>query len=112
MVRSWSSGSPRTMSPPTAPQPKPSTESCIPVRPNTRISIAVPPSERADRAATPPQIIAILFTGRFVDLGLEQTSPAEFGEFILDYTKKWGKVIRDATSSRIERVAGWSEATS
>src|ERR1700740_3158466 len=41
MVRSWSSGSPRTISPPTAPQPKPSTESCIPVRPNTRISIAV-----------------------------------------------------------------------
>jgi hypothetical protein len=28
---------------PTAPQPKPSTENCIPVRPNTRISIAVPP---------------------------------------------------------------------
>jgi hypothetical protein len=38
------------MSPPTAPQPKPSTESCIPVRPNTRISIAVPPPARADRA--------------------------------------------------------------
>src|SRR6478672_7303799 len=44
MVRSWSSGSPRTMSPPTAPQPKPSTESCSPVRPNSRSSIAVPPS--------------------------------------------------------------------
>src|SRR5258708_3846799 len=41
MVRSWSSGSPRTINPPTAPQPKPSTESCILVRPNTRISIAV-----------------------------------------------------------------------
>src|ERR1700731_3756947 len=50
MVRSWSSGSPRTISPPTAPQPKPSTESCIPVRPNTRISIAVPPPARVDRA--------------------------------------------------------------
>src|ERR1700751_1279411 len=44
MVRSWSSGSPRTTSPPTAPQPKPSTESCSPVRPNSRSSIAVPPS--------------------------------------------------------------------
>jgi len=43
MVRSWSSGSPRTMSPPTAPQPKPSTENRIPVRPNILISIAVPP---------------------------------------------------------------------
>src|SRR6516164_1181102 len=43
MVRSWSSGSPRTTSPPTAPQPNPSTESCIPVPPNTCISIAVPP---------------------------------------------------------------------
>jgi hypothetical protein len=68
------------------------------VRPNTRISIAVPPSKRADRAATPPQIIAMLFTARFVDLDLEPsaTSPAEFDAFILDYTKKWGKVIRDA----------------
>jgi hypothetical protein len=49
MVRSWSSGSPRTISPPTAPQPKPSIESCILVRPNTRISIAVPPPAQADR---------------------------------------------------------------
>src|SRR5205823_6856344 len=50
MVCSWSSGSPRTISPPTAPQPKPSTESRIPVRPNTRISIAVPPpAERRSR---------------------------------------------------------------
>jgi hypothetical protein len=47
IVRSWSAGSPRTMSPPTAPQPKPSTESCIPVRPKTRISIAIPPPARA-----------------------------------------------------------------
>jgi tripartite-type tricarboxylate transporter receptor subunit TctC len=61
-------------------------------------------------AATPPQIIAILnklvnealasaeFKARFVDLGLEPyaTSPAEFGTFIVDYTEKWGKVIRDA----------------
>jgi hypothetical protein len=29
------------MNPPTAPQPKPSTESCIPVRPKTRNCIAV-----------------------------------------------------------------------
>src|ERR1700722_14840196 len=39
MVRSWSRGSPRTISPPTAPQPKPKTASCIPVRPKTRFSI-------------------------------------------------------------------------
>jgi len=39
----------------------------------------------------------MLFTARFVDLDLESsaTSPAEFDAFILDYTKKWGKVIRD-----------------
>jgi len=38
------------------------------------------------------------FKARFVDLGLEPyaTSPAEFGQFIVDYTEKWGKVIRDA----------------
>jgi hypothetical protein len=61
-------------------------------------------------ANTRPQIIAILnklvnetlasaeFKARFVDLGLEPyaTSPAEFGKFIVDYTEKWGKVIRDA----------------
>jgi len=61
-------------------------------------------------ANTPPQIIAILnklvnealasaeFKARFVDLGLEPyaTSPAEFGKFIVDYTEKWGKVIRAA----------------
>src|ERR1041385_8343517 len=41
MVRSWSARSPRTMNPPTAPQPKPSTESCIPVRPKTRNCIAL-----------------------------------------------------------------------
>jgi tripartite-type tricarboxylate transporter receptor subunit TctC len=61
-------------------------------------------------ANTPPQIIAILnklvnealtsaeFKARFIDLGLEPyaTSPAEFGKFIVDYTEKWGKVIRAA----------------
>ena len=61
-------------------------------------------------ANTPPQIIALLnklvnealasaeFKARFVDLGLEPyaTSPAEFGKFIVGYTEKWGKVIRDA----------------
>jgi hypothetical protein len=38
------------------------------------------------------------FKTRFVDLGLEPyaTSPDEFGRFIVDYTEKWGKVIRDA----------------
>src|SRR5258708_5649295 len=44
MIRSWSAGSPRTINPPTAPQPKPSTESCIPVRPKTRNCIAIPPT--------------------------------------------------------------------
>src|SRR5437016_4486050 len=34
------------MNPPTAPQPKPSTESCSPVRPKVRICIAVPPIDR------------------------------------------------------------------
>ena len=35
---------------------------------------------------------------RIVDLGLEPyaSSPAEFGKLIVDYTEKWGKVIRDA----------------
>ena len=61
-------------------------------------------------AKTPPQIIATLnklvnealasaeFKARFVDLGLEPyaTSPAEFGKFIVDYTEKWGNVIRAA----------------
>jgi tripartite-type tricarboxylate transporter receptor subunit TctC len=61
-------------------------------------------------AKTPPQIIATLnklvnealasteFKARFVDLGLEPyaTSPAEFGKFIVDYTEKWGSVIRAA----------------
>src|SRR6266436_3296382 len=44
MIRSWSAGSPRTINPPTAPQPKPSTERCIPVRPKTRNCIAIPPT--------------------------------------------------------------------
>jgi hypothetical protein len=35
--------SPRTINPPTAPQPKPSTESSNPVRPKIRISMVVPP---------------------------------------------------------------------
>ena len=61
-------------------------------------------------ANTAPEIIAILtrqvnaaladptFKARLVALGLEPyaTSPAEFGKFIVDYTEKWGKVIRDA----------------
>jgi tripartite-type tricarboxylate transporter receptor subunit TctC len=61
-------------------------------------------------ANTPPEIIAILnkqvnealagaeFKARFVDLGLEPfaSSPTEFGKFIVEYTEKWGKVIRAA----------------
>jgi tripartite-type tricarboxylate transporter receptor subunit TctC len=61
-------------------------------------------------ANTPPEIIAILnrqvnaaladaaFKARLVDLGMEPfaSSPAEFGKFIVEYTEKWGKVIRAA----------------
>jgi tripartite-type tricarboxylate transporter receptor subunit TctC len=61
-------------------------------------------------ANTPPEIIAILnkqvnaaladptFKARLADLGAEPFpgSPAEFGKFIVDYTEKWGKVIRAA----------------
>ena len=41
-VRSWSPGAPRTISPPTAPQPKPRIEVLRPVRPNARVSIRAP----------------------------------------------------------------------
>src|SRR3954453_2229272 len=37
-ARSWSAGSPLTISPPTAPQPKPSSETSRPVLPNLRFS--------------------------------------------------------------------------
>ena len=61
-------------------------------------------------ANTPPEIIGILnkqvnaaladpiFKARLADLGAEPFagSPAEFGKFIVDYTEKWGKVIRAA----------------
>ena len=61
-------------------------------------------------AKTPPEIIAILnkqvnaaladptFKARLVDLGAEPfaSSPAEFSKFIVEFTEKWGKVIKDA----------------
>jgi len=61
-------------------------------------------------ANTPPEIIAILnkqvnaaladttFKARLVDLGGEPfaSSPTDFGKFIVEYTEKWGKVIRAA----------------
>jgi len=61
-------------------------------------------------ANTPPEIIGILnkqvnaaladpiFKARLADLGAEPFagSPAEFGKFIVDYTEKWGKLIRAA----------------
>jgi tripartite-type tricarboxylate transporter receptor subunit TctC len=61
-------------------------------------------------AETPPEVIAILnrevnaalvdptFKARLADLGEEPfaSSPAEFGKFIVEYTEKWGKVIRAA----------------
>src|SRR5438874_2215759 len=39
-ARSWSAAAPLIISPPTAPQPKPSTDSSRPVRPNLRFSTA------------------------------------------------------------------------
>ena len=61
-------------------------------------------------ANTPPEIIAAInkqvnaaladttFRARLTDLGGEPfaSSPAEFGKFIVEYTEKWGKVIRTA----------------
>jgi tripartite-type tricarboxylate transporter receptor subunit TctC len=61
-------------------------------------------------ANTPPEIIALLnsqvnaavadpaFKARLAGLGLEPfaSSPAEFGKLIVEYTEKWGKVIRAA----------------
>jgi len=61
-------------------------------------------------ANTPPEIVEILnkqvnaaladptFKARLADLGAEPFagSPAEFGKFIVDYTEKWGEVIRAA----------------
>src|SRR6266851_2559998 len=61
-------------------------------------------------ASTPPEIVATLnkqvnealagveLKARFVDLGLEPfaSSPTEFGTFIVEYTEKWGKIIRAA----------------
>jgi tripartite-type tricarboxylate transporter receptor subunit TctC len=61
-------------------------------------------------ANTPSQIIEILnrevnaaladpsFKAKLVDFGVEPfaTSPTEFGKFIIEYTKKWDKVIRAA----------------
>lgn len=59
---------------------------------------------------TPPEIIAILnkqanaaladptFKARIAELGVQAfaNSPAEFGEFIVEYTEKWTKVIQTA----------------
>jgi len=61
-------------------------------------------------AKTPPEIIAILskevnagladpkFKARLADLGAEPfaSTPAGFGKFIVEFTEKWGKVIRSA----------------
>jgi tripartite-type tricarboxylate transporter receptor subunit TctC len=61
-------------------------------------------------AGTPPEIIAVLnkqvnaaladptFKARLVDFGAEPfaSSPAEFSKFIVEFTEKWGKVIRAA----------------
>jgi tripartite-type tricarboxylate transporter receptor subunit TctC len=62
-------------------------------------------------ANTPPEIIAILnkevnaaladpvFKARLTDLGAEpflSGSPADFGKFVVEYSEKWGKLIRAA----------------
>ena len=61
-------------------------------------------------ANTPPEVIAIIsnevgaalhdptFKARLADLGVEPfpISPTELSQFIIDYTEKWGKVIRAA----------------
>ncbi len=58
----------------------------------------------------PPDIVSTLnkevnaaladatFKARLADLGMEPfaNSPAEFGKFIVQYTERWGKVIREA----------------
>ena len=45
-----------------------------------------------------PHLLIPTFQTRLVDLGMEPTanSAAEFGKFIVEYTEKWGKVIRAA----------------
>ena len=66
-------------------------------------------------ANTPPEIIAIVnsqvnaaladatFKARLTDLGGAPfaSSPADFGKYIVEYTEKWGKVIR-AAGIRVE----------
>jgi tripartite-type tricarboxylate transporter receptor subunit TctC len=61
-------------------------------------------------ANTPAEIVTILntavnaaladptFKARLVDFGLKPfaSSPAEFGKYIVEYTEKWSKVIREA----------------
>ena len=61
-------------------------------------------------ANTPPEIVAIIskevnaalrdpsFKARLADLGVEPfpISPAELSQYIVEYTEKWGKVIRAA----------------
>src|SRR5665213_1402374 len=65
MTCSCSAGSPRTINPPTAPQPNPSTESCIPVRPNIRNCIDVPPADGVHN--TPNQALGSVAVWWFVE---------------------------------------------
>ena len=39
-----------------------------------------------------------MFKARIADLGMQPfpSSPAEFGQFIVEYSEKWAKVIREA----------------
>src|SRR6266511_281531 len=93
MMRSWSSGSPRTISPPTAPQPKPSTESRIPVRPNTRISIAVPPpAERRARYSK----LRIINHGEDVIWGLRNPADPKHAALPKERVKAPAEAVKEA----------------
>ena len=60
---------------------------------NTPLEIAGILNKQVNAALADPT-----FKARLADLGAEPFagSPAEFGKFIVDYTEKWGKVIRAA----------------
>src|SRR6516225_5791218 len=60
---------------------------------NTSAEIIETLNKAINAALTDPKMKA-----RLADLGLEPlaNSPAEFGNYILQYTEKWGKVVRAA----------------
>ena len=60
---------------------------------NTSAEIIETLNKAINAALTDPKMKA-----RLADLGLEPlaNSPAEFGNYIVQYTEKWGKVVRAA----------------